>query len=159
MSKKSIEELILAEVGDMLPAVTPLLPSPPESTTAALDRCRAAWQKAFDEYMRKNIRRQGDSTSRYAAEEGAIAYRGAMPLLAGAENIRDFIACVAYGILIEAIKPDRAGQLLYAAQVAVTSIPRPPKPAKPDTGTPSPSLQKQLPASPKSTISEANSAN
>jgi hypothetical protein len=41
-----------------------------------------------------------------------------MPSLIGAQNIRDFVACVAHGMLLEAIEDRSGGKLLYAAQVA-----------------------------------------
>jgi hypothetical protein len=53
-----------------------------------------------------------------------------MPPLAGYESIRDFIACAAHGILIDAIPQKRANQLLYAAQVALASLRYQPKPQK-----------------------------
>ena len=49
---------------------------------------------------------------------GYSAYRSAMPPLTGPENIRDFIACTAHGMLIEAIDGPDAARLLYAAQIA-----------------------------------------
>jgi hypothetical protein len=44
-----------------------------------------------------------------------------MPPLLGAENIREFIACVAHGMLIGAIENKDATRLLYAAQVAFSA--------------------------------------
>jgi hypothetical protein len=44
-----------------------------------------------------------------------------MPPLLGAENIRDFIACVAHGMLIGVIENKDATKLLYAAQVAFSA--------------------------------------
>jgi hypothetical protein len=52
-----------------------------------------------------------------------------MPALVGYEGVRDFIACVAYGMLVDAISADRSGQLLYAAQIALNTLPRAPQPA------------------------------
>ncbi len=139
MSQPSATDRLVASLLATPPAVVALPPLPPESANPALDRCRAAWQQTFDEYMRKHARRDGVVSARYDAnKEAGIAYCGAMPPLIGAENIRDFIACVAYGILIAAIPQDRAGQLLYAAQVAVTSAPRTPKAAQPAQPSPLP---------------------
>jgi hypothetical protein len=45
-----------------------------------------------------------------------------MPPLDDHESIRSFIACVAHGILIEAIPQKRANQLLYASQVALSAL-------------------------------------
>ncbi len=87
---------------------------------AAIKRCCAAWQRAYDAYMGRS---KGSSTdSIFAAHNAHPAYCKAMPPLAGYENIRDFLACAAHGILIEAIPEKRANQLLYAAQVALASL-------------------------------------
>jgi hypothetical protein len=46
------------------------------------------------------------------------AYQKALPPLAGDENIRNFIACVAQGMLQGSILSPDGARLLYAAQVA-----------------------------------------
>ena len=46
-----------------------------------------------------------------------------MPPLIGYQNICDFIACTGYGMLIGAIKDDSGSKLLYAAQVALATVP------------------------------------
>jgi hypothetical protein len=87
---------------------------------AALRRCCAAWKRAYDAYMDENEEDPNDSIGRaLAARPAGEAYRNAMPLLAGYEGVRDFIACAAHGILIGAIPKEESGQLLYAAQVAL----------------------------------------
>jgi hypothetical protein len=43
-----------------------------------------------------------------------------MPVLAGYENVRNFIACVAHGMLIGVFDESDGTKLLYAAQVALT---------------------------------------
>jgi hypothetical protein len=55
------------------------------------------------------------------------SYCNAMPSLAGHENIRNFIACVAQGMLLGVIYYDEAPKLLYAAQVALSVLPREPR--------------------------------
>ena len=50
-----------------------------------------------------------------------------MPDLAGFENIRDFIACTAHGMIIGAIDSIEGAKLLYAAQVAVGALHHQPK--------------------------------
>ena len=45
----------------------------------------------------------------------------AMPQLDGYDNIRDFIACCAQGVLLGALDPQKSAKLLYAAQVALSS--------------------------------------
>jgi hypothetical protein len=59
----------------------------------------------------------------FAANAAAeYAYRNAMPPLAGAQNIRDFIACVAHGMLTGAILAADGTRFLYAAQVAYSTV-------------------------------------
>ena len=54
----------------------------------------------------------------------AKAYRVATPPLSGYQNTCGFIACAGYGMLLGAIKPAHGTKLLYAAQVALTAIPK-----------------------------------
>jgi hypothetical protein len=84
----------------------------------AVALCAGAWEKihAATREKTKNL---------YTAERCAsIAYRLAMPPLSGYQNICDFIACTGYGILLGAIKPENGTKLLYAAQVALATIPQ-----------------------------------
>jgi hypothetical protein len=55
------------------------------------------------------------------------AYRDAMPDLSGYENIRDFIACTAHGMIIDVIDATEGTKLLYAAQVALGALQNQPK--------------------------------
>jgi hypothetical protein len=93
----------------------------------AIARCYQAYRQAA-----KAAREKGkyDFEIRSAARE---AYRSAMPPLSGAENIRNFIACVAEGMLNESISGTDGMRLLYAAQVAsgVIERPSPRKPGRP----------------------------
>jgi broad specificity phosphatase PhoE len=57
-----------------------------------------------------------------ASKTASRAYREAMPSLSGQENIRNFVACVAHGMLISAIDGKVGTKLLYAAQVALSTI-------------------------------------
>jgi hypothetical protein len=52
-------------------------------------------------------------------------------LLQGLESIREFIACIAHAMLINAIDNDDASKLLYAAQVALSAARTQPAPARP----------------------------
>ncbi len=115
-------------------------------TGDALKRCRAAWQRAFDASVtaRRNRKQDEFMLTDDAAKDACKAYRNAMPVLSGYEGIRDFIACAAYGILIDAINPQMSGQLLYAAQVALGTLPHQPKPPKAQsTKPPTPSPEKR----------------
>ena len=94
------------------------------SPRAALRRCYAAWKRAYDANLAT-----GQDTSIHrllAARDAGPAYRNAMPLLAGHDGIRDYIACTAQGILIGAIPQEMSGPLLYAAQVALAALQRDP---------------------------------
>jgi hypothetical protein len=107
-----------------------------KQTRAAIKRCCAAWQRSYDAYMEGT---QGCNTDKsYAAFKAGPAYCKAMPPLAGYENIRDFLACAAHGILIEAIPQKMANQLLYAAQVALATLHYEPKPRKSALPPPTP---------------------
>jgi len=57
-----------------------------------------------------------------AMKTGALAYCSVMPKLSGADSIRDFIACVAHGMAITLIDGAHGARLLYAAQVAQSSL-------------------------------------
>ena len=88
------------------------VPAPAPEPISAIARCSAARNQARSDALAR-------SQSRYTADEaGAKAFRRAMPPLLGADNIRDFIACVAHGMLIGVIENKDATKLLYAAQVA-----------------------------------------
>jgi len=93
----------------------------------AIARCLSAWARAYKE--EKAIKNDHYE----AVRKGNHGYRKAMPRLSGYENIRDFIACVAHGMLIGAIDWDYSTKLLYAAQVALCTVRRQPVPEKPAT--------------------------
>lgn len=127
MAESSILQRALAVAFDNpnTEPVTTLPPPPPalpESAKAALKKCRAAWQRAFNQAMEGTDGGRIDRS--FAARDAAQAYCAAMPVLVGSSGIRDFLACAAYGILIGAIPPDRSGQILYAAQIALNALPR-----------------------------------
>ena len=82
----------------------------------AIAKCSRAWRNAYEKEI-ANGTYEG-SAARFAGQ----IYRRLMPPLTGQENIRDFIACVAYGLLIGAIEEKCGSKLLYAAQVAHTTL-------------------------------------
>jgi hypothetical protein len=123
MPSKSTSELSVVEAIP-LPALDPN----PKPARTAIKRCCAAWQRAYDAYLEGTSGSGMDKV--FAAHHAGPAYCGAMPPLAGYEGIRDFIACAAHGILIEAIPEKRANQLLYAAQIALVSLNYEPKTRK-----------------------------
>ena len=58
---------------------------------------------------------------------GKLAYCTAMPKLSGAGNVRDFIACVTYGMLLGIIPGSEGTRLLYGAQIAHAALTKRPK--------------------------------
>jgi hypothetical protein len=115
MTLKSATELASVPVIS-LPALTP----GHKQSRAAIKHCCAAWQRSYDAYM-ENTKGSGVDRA-FAVHHAGRVYCKAMPALVGHENIRDFIACAAHGILIEAIPQKMGNQLLYAAQVALASL-------------------------------------
>lgn len=79
---------------------------------AAVLRCCEAAERARQDVLSGRDRNNSTHT---AAHE---AFAKAMPPLRGAGNIRDFIACVAYGMLINYFLESTGAKLLYAAQIA-----------------------------------------
>src|ERR1035437_5379457 len=112
----------------------------PVSDNPAIVRCCNEWQRVF-----KELKAKRDLAPGYFCDK---AFRNAMPPLSGFENIRDFIARTAHGMLIGAIRDDLGSKLLYAAQVALTMERRQPVPPKPVTAAPLPSHPPSPPISP-----------
>jgi len=91
------------------------------ATAAAIARCQAAYDQTRAAFARVHGPETYDT---YPAKKPArIAYRDAMPQLSNRENIRAFVGCIAHAILIEAIREDTCARLLYAAQVALGTLP------------------------------------
>jgi hypothetical protein len=111
----------------------------------AVRACSMAGLRAQEE-VRKANPRQRDTFD--ATQAAVIAYRDAMPSLDGYENVRDYIACVAHGMILGAIDIIEGPKLLYAAQIALGVLPRepkrpvgrPPKDEKINTPPPSPAV-------------------
>jgi hypothetical protein len=129
-SKSALAALLLAAIKN---AQTTAKPDAPvvriaqDSANPSVAHCCQAYNDAM-----QAARAQGESQygSTQAAER---AYRNAMPPLSGADNIRDFIACVAHGMLLEAIKGSDSARLLYATQIAYGAVekPTPRQPGRP----------------------------
>ena len=109
-------------------APAPAFDPHPLQTRPAYKRCMAAWQRTFNKSMEGTEGTEIDEV--FAAHDAGEAYCKAMPLLSGYENIRDYIACAAHGMLIGAIPPKRSSHLLYAAQVALATLNCEPKSRK-----------------------------
>jgi len=104
------------------PATEP--PASPALANSAVANCCRAFEASWDESLAEEEEMDEDEEfDEYrAAKDAAIAFRSAMPPLSGKDNIRDFIACVAHGMLIGAIDEDKGTKLLYAAQIALTGV-------------------------------------
>jgi hypothetical protein len=102
------------------PVPAPLQPQ----RNLAIQRCCDARLRAFEECRSQNL--HSYETNRAASD----AFRAAMPELSGYENIRDFIACTAYGIVNNSIDPEVGSKFLYAAQIALGALRQEPKPKK-----------------------------
>lgn len=88
----------------------------PALENPAIARCIKAWDTPYREQF------EDCGSEALAAWKAGPAYRAALPPLTSRDNCRDFIACVAHGILLGAIDDKHAGKLLYAAQVALGAI-------------------------------------
>ena len=91
----------------------------------AVERCVRAWSRA---HKKKLDEGESDYKAECAANE---AYLSAMPPLAGRDNIRNFVACVAEAALLNVLRQKDVTQLLYAAQVAVGAAEREPSLPRP----------------------------
>jgi hypothetical protein len=111
---------------EVLPALAPLPARAAEPTPAnpAVARCAAAYACVYRAELAKGEHKVSATFSAISA------YRNAMPPLLGHENIRDFIACTAQGLLLGAIESSQCTKLLYAAQVALGALRSQPKPPK-----------------------------
>ncbi|MGO9940859.1 MAG: hypothetical protein ACLPH3_24630 [Terracidiphilus sp.] len=90
----------------------------PEASPA-VTRCCEAMERAYRAVLSTCGNNEPEFKRVDRAEKTAVkAYREAMPPLSGCENIRNFIACVAQGLLLDVFSGSESTRLLYAAQVA-----------------------------------------
>ncbi|MGA7107416.1 MAG: hypothetical protein WBV28_09950 [Terracidiphilus sp.] len=110
-----------------MPEILEPAPQTTQDPISAVTRCSDAFLHAYREVKTagKENRNEGAyEFERRAKEAGLEAYRKAMPPLAGTDNIRGFIACIAYGMLFDVFSGQESTRLLYAAQVANTAASR-----------------------------------
>jgi hypothetical protein len=88
----------------------------PALANPAIARCARAWEVAYRTQLEQKA---GEPDALRKAGE---AYRAALPPLSSRDNCRDFIACVAHGILLGSIDGKSSGKLLYAVQVALFAV-------------------------------------
>jgi hypothetical protein len=103
------------------PATNDESPLAESTRMPAVQRCRDARDRSLLESRAMNL---AESKARDRAQD---AYLDAMPDLAGYRNIRDFIACVAAGVLSGDVSPIQSPGYLYAAQVAISALRLEPK--------------------------------
>ena len=96
---------------------TPPTERPCVPENAALARCYLAFEQERDALI------ESGETKNSASYHARDAFHRAVPLLSSPENIRDFISCIAHGILVGMINEQTGARLLYAAQVARAALP------------------------------------
>lgn len=118
----------------------------PIFSNPAVARCVEAYERAYRGWMKQlteeapnlneeisgegqdeddenddNIQAELEAAAKVASiglKAAGEAYRTALPPLTGAVNIRNFVACVAHGMVLNVFQPSEGSKLLYAAQVA-----------------------------------------
>ena len=106
----------------MIHALKPLKPEDTKDELSlaqknpAVAQCRDAWDRAYQSMLEKR------KSSGLAVAEADCAYRKAMPPPVGYQNICNFIACVGYGMLTGRFADGDSTRLLYAAQVALSTV-------------------------------------
>ncbi|MGA8042816.1 MAG: hypothetical protein WCA37_08440, partial [Terracidiphilus sp.] len=75
------------------------LNQPASTVNPAVTRCTDAWNHT---YQNEFARTRSEALAQHAARR---AFSNTMPPLVGFDNIRDFIACCAQGVLLGALDP------------------------------------------------------
>jgi hypothetical protein len=94
----------------------------------ALERCIKAWNRTYDlasinpKHESLDHFEENDVDELFARQQGANAFRSALPIIAGYENIRDFIACVTYGMLMDILPREECRELFEAAKIAMALL-------------------------------------
>ena len=87
----------------------------------AVDICMHFYAKTFQEALD-----EGKSIN-FSEKQAKRVYSMLMPKLSGANNIREFIACVANAMSLDIFPGQEGTRLLFAAQVAHTALTKRPK--------------------------------
>jgi hypothetical protein len=109
---------------ELSPALPPDLS--PALQNAAVAHCCQVWESTRNQALKQGV---SLVLARVAAHR---AYQKSLPPLVGDENISNFIACVAHGMLQGSILSPDGARLLYAARVAKLAARR--TPAQPKAG-------------------------
>jgi hypothetical protein len=93
---------------------------PPRDRTSRVDKalsaCKDAWTQAYAQAQEKGL------PAPKALRMAQVAYKLAMPRMDSLPSIRAAIACTAQGIALEVFDGRDGSQLLYAAQVAMSTL-------------------------------------
>jgi hypothetical protein len=94
--------------------------APPRDNTSRIDRalyeCKDRWTTAYTVAQNKGL------SAQKAMRMASVAYKLAMPKMDTKPGIRAAIACIAQGIQLEVFDGRDGSQLLYAAQVALSTL-------------------------------------
>jgi hypothetical protein len=85
----------------------------------AVDLCIAKWEEAIQQ------QRDAGVSLVEAAQPARAVYCAYLPKLSTRDEVSEFIACVAYGMANGIIPGSEGTRLLYAAQVAHSTLPSP----------------------------------
>jgi hypothetical protein len=92
------------------------------SSNKAVRHCILAYDRAYDEEIKKVDWDDDLACDDDAKEAGNFAYLHRMPPLVGYKNICDFIACVAYARILNAVDPDETREYMAAARIALGAV-------------------------------------
>jgi hypothetical protein len=95
---------------------------PPSIDNPAVARCAKAWRRAY-KLVSESFAASGRPVDEdYVREQAQAAFRDALPPLRGEDNIRDFIACVAYALVKDYLLPMICTEYFDAAKVALSGV-------------------------------------
>ena len=98
--------------------------APPSLSNPAVAHCARAWERTRKRILSAapDEGKDVDDWEDFAREKAEAAFRNALPPLCGEDNIRDFIACVAYALVNEIILPIVCTDYMEAAKVALSAV-------------------------------------
>lgn len=95
---------------------------PPSLSNAAVARCVKAYERAY-KLVSVSFAASGKPLDKgFAWDQARAAFSDALPPLCGEDNIRDFIACVTYGMIKETLTYIQCRNLLAAAKIALSAV-------------------------------------